>query len=559
MADQLTTIEVPRLQEFQAGRREMDLSDYLDIARRNLGFLMAPAFLGLVISTVVAFTLPDVYESQSTLRIAPSTISEALVPKIQTTLTDRVNGIANDVLSRTTLGDVIKQFHLFEQELKTQTIEDVVERLKAKKEIAILPQRAGVTGPNTVGFIIYFKYRDRHKVVDVVRELTTRVVNANEQDRSKKMGLVTGFVGDEWKNAKKRLDDVNAQIAAFQSANSAAMPDQQSALVAQLMSTQSTLSQISSGQSRVQQDKIRLENELNLLADRKANLKPPTFETTNGAVRNMELERLTADVARAQEDLDALARRYTPNHPEYKSRASALESLKARRDDLQRRMTDVPPPTTSKRTIITPEFTKQMQELDERIAAKQADVRARDVELQDLIRQQRSAETQIEALRSRISVNPRSMVEFQSLLAERENAQRAFDDTERKRVSTQQAKVMDSLDLNERLDVLDPASVPLTPTSPKRLPIILLGLVGGLVIGAAIVAFRELRNNSLKTLKDVRAYTQLGVLGTVPLLEDDLVTQRRRRLLLLGWSTAVLVGTLIMAAAAFYYYTSSKN
>ena len=66
-----------------------------------------------------------------------------------------------------------------------------------------------------------------------------------------------------------------------------------------------------------------------------------------------------------------------------------------------------------------------------------------------------------------------------------------------------------------------------------------------------------MKDTTLKNLKDVRAYTQLTVLGSIPLLEEDLVVKRRKRLTLLAWSTAILIGTLVMGGA-FYYLNANR-
>jgi hypothetical protein len=59
----------------------------------------------------------------------------------------------------------------------------------------------------------------------------------------------------------------------------------------------------------------------------------------------------------------------------------------------------------------------------------------------------------------------------------------------------------------------------------------------------------------LKNLKDVRAYTNLPVLSSIPLLENGLLVRRKRRLFWLAWSSAVMVGVAAMAAALYYYIT----
>ena len=65
---------------------------------------------------------------------------------------------------------------------------------------------------------------------------------------------------------------------------------------------------------------------------------------------------------------------------------------------------------------------------------------------------------------------------------------------------------------------------------------------------------REMKDTSLKNLKDVRAYTQMAILGSVPLLENDFVVRRRRRMAWLGWTAACLIAALMMAGAITYYF-----
>jgi len=48
----------------------------------------------------------------------------------------------------------------------------------------------------------------------------------------------------------------------------------------------------------------------------------------------------------------------------------------------------------------------------------------------------------------------------------------------------------------------------------------------------------------------------LSILGSIPLLENDLVVRRRRRLSWLAWSTACLLGAVIMSGSVLYYYAT---
>jgi len=60
-------------------------------------------------------------------------------------------------------------------------------------------------------------------------------------------------------------------------------------------------------------------------------------------------------------------------------------------------------------------------------------------------------------------------------------------------------------------------------------------------------------------LKDVRAYTNLPVLSSIPLLENALLVRRKRRLHWLAWSVAIIIGSIAMSGSAFYYYSGHNT
>src|SRR5207302_11098839 len=107
----------------------------------------------------------------------------------------------------------------------------------------------------------------------------------------------------------------------------------------------------------------------------------------------------------------------------------------------------------------------------------------------------------------------------------------------------------------ENLEVLDPASLPDAPSEPNRWLIVGIGAGLGLMLGLFLVAAREVKDTSLKNLKDVRAYTNLPVLSSIPLLENALLVRRKRRLLWLAWTSAIILGSIAMSGSAYLYYT----
>ena len=105
----------------------------------------------------------------------------------------------------------------------------------------------------------------------------------------------------------------------------------------------------------------------------------------------------------------------------------------------------------------------------------------------------------------------------------------------------------------ENLDVLDPPSLPMKPSKPNRWLIVGGGAGLSLMLGLVMAGLQEAKDTSLKNLKDVRAYTNLPVLCSIPLMENTLVVKRKRRLTYLVWSAAVILGIIAITAALFYY------
>ena len=72
-----------------------------------------------------------------------------------------------------------------------------------------------------------------------------------------------------------------------------------------------------------------------------------------------------------------------------------------------------------------------------------------------------------------------------------------------------------------------------------------------------LAAAKEVKDTSLKNLKDVRAYTNLPVLSSIPLLENALLVRRKRRLGWAAWSCSVVIGFALMGGAMYYSFHES--
>jgi hypothetical protein len=91
---------------------------------------------------------------------------------------------------------------------------------------------------------------------------------------------------------------------------------------------------------------------------------------------------------------------------------------------------------------------------------------------------------------------------------------------------------------------------------PNRGRWILIGSLMGLLSGLLLAATLEVRDKSLKNLKDIRAYTNLPVLTSLPPWQDRELLRKRRRMALLAWSAAALLGIVLMSGSVYYYMSN---
>jgi uncharacterized protein involved in exopolysaccharide biosynthesis len=163
---------------------------------------------------------------------------------------------------------------------------------------------------------------------------------------------------------------------------------------------------------------------------------------------------------------------------------------------------------------------------------------------------------QLRAFEGRIQESPANEKEYAELERDHETAKANFEKAQGKMQLAKDSLSMERQKQGETLELLDQASTPSTPTAPKRTVYIPMGLMGGLVLGFILVAIREVRDTSLKNLKDARLYTQLSILGSIPLLENDVVVQRRKQVMWVGWATATILGVAIMGVSVAHYFLS---
>ena len=536
-------------------RRPLDIDDYIDILRRHKGWIFGPLFAALVLSVVAAFVWPDTYVSIAVIRVVPPQVPESFVPaNVNVDVQGRVNSLIQLILNRATLTNIINTHNLYKKERERLPLDDIIEDMRTY-DIRCCPllQTAQRNERNQYpAFEIGFAYSDRFVAQKVTTDLVARFLEENVREVSQQTISTTQFLRDQWESSKKKLDDVEQKLSVFRAQNLGRLPEEQQANYQQLNALQTQMLNLNTSMNRVNQERLLDENQLRILREQLSVLKDPgSDEVQHKSERLAEEDR---KIGQFESELAAARERYKETHPDVQRLVGLIALEKKQREILQKQEeTRNPDPAIH---AMSPQVAKEQRDIQAAMQRVQGLVQAKDLEMDDYRKQVAEVEKAIRAYQSRIESVPVGIKEYDQLLRERDLARKEYEDLDRRLNASQMSTALENRQQGERLEQLDPPSLPQTPTQPKRALIVAIGTAIGLITGLCLAGAMEMKDATLKNLKDVRAYTQLQVLSSIPLIENTQIVKRRRRLAWLAWSTACLLGVMIMSSSVAYYYAT---
>jgi len=317
---------------------------------------------------------------------------------------------------------------------------------------------------------------------------------------------------------------------------------------------------------RLQQEKLQLETQMSNYNNQMAYYQSISEEQYTvggngpGAVHSNKLDQLNQRIMDAKSQIASMLEMYTDANPQVKRLKANLASLEKQyadeeKADLERQAVaaqNVTAPQVQRR--VNPANFKMVKDLEASIALLKVQIQGVNMNMDEQLKKIQSLNAVISQYQARIDASPQLEQQYASLVRDYSLAKSTYEDMTRRHEASETAKDMEEHKAGENLEVLDPASDPQAPTEPNRLQMAAIGSGLGLVLGVVLAGAKEMKNTSLKNLKDVRAYTNLPVLSSIPLLENALLVRRKRRLLWLAWSSAIIIGSIAMSGAAYYYY-----
>lgn len=564
-------------QSFSISRRTLDVEDYIDIGRRHVGWIVGPAFFGMVASICVAFLLPNVYTSKATMQITPAQISDSMIQStISNSLNERIQQMETQIRSRTELSQIITdpRLLLYQDELKNKPLEDVIEEMKSaiRIDFVALP---GAMSKRASAFDISFSYSDRYKARETVGILISKFAEENENTQKSDQDAVKGLVGEMLQKAKADLNDANDKLTTFKQGNAGKLPEQVQLNIARenqytekIRSTADLIFRDQQALNQLETQKAANKAKLEFYDEQQVQMESlAALPGSPAAQQNEELAAYNKAIDGMEFNLQQLRRHYSDQNRTLRAAQTQLELYKAKRDQVEKKLmakadadatnaaTDADKPKDAAKRLAyfkEQQLRHDVDQLETEINAKE---KLYNDDIVKLHAEQDGYKKESEAISQLLKDSTGLEASYEELEHAKKLAEENYLEYQHKQQLADANGQLISRHAGEILDVLDTANLPAAPTSPKRPQIIGAGFAMSVILGLGMAGLQEAKDTSLKNLKDVRAYTNLPVLCSIPLLENTMLVKRKRRLTYLFWAAAVLAGIAAVSAAVFYYET----
>ena len=478
-----------------------------EVWSRRKWLVMTVFAVAAALSITVAFSLPPIYRATATVIVEQSRTESGTGE-----LESRLQLISQEILSRSRLEGMIRTFDLYPRLRRSASVETVVNSMRRdiRTESKLQPQPSGLG--STIALAISYRGGDPEQVAQVANALASYYL---DEDRKLRERLASGEV----RVLKAQLDEVKGSLdeqerAGGSDLGSTSQPTD--ATMANLQRLQADLRTASDDRMRALDRRSQLIRDLD-----DAEAPPAAVRTGPGpvavrlAAKRNELADLRQrysdiypDVIRLRDEVAALEREASAEVPAVSEPPLASSSVRATR--LREALREVEADVSGLRS----EETRLRAEIGAHIRRLE-DAPRREAGLAAAGRDQQATRDLYDAIRKRYE---------QALLAEGDPARPA----------------------SSPFRILDPAIVPADPVAPNRLVLLFLAVVGSLALGAAAGFVAEKLDTSLHSADDLRSFTSVPVVASIPLIvTDGDLRARRRRAVLAAASLLVGLGLMV--------------
>jgi polysaccharide chain length determinant protein (PEP-CTERM system associated) len=470
------------------------VSSHLSSLRRRWPVALLAATATLAVLVPVTLGLPNLYRSSASLLVNQLPDPSFLQTGSAWEVDDHLQAIKQEALSRTRLTQLADQFDLYPALRAQGAVADVIDRFQKDVKVEITSTTARNNRVATVAFKVTYVGTNPSTVASVANRIASFYVEKNDEMRSGQVSRTAAFLKQELDSTKSHLDRSEQNLIGFTTTNAGALPQQISSTLAKYGQATQQLQLNTADQLRLMERRDSVQTEI-------ANL--------SAADASVDVADPALKLAQAQRELDELKIRFGDSMPEVRDKKNEIAALRTAVTAAKVPHDGAVATTPSRLAVLHSQLAGITARLDE-IKKNSDDVQrtiheydalierapVRDAEFEKISRDVQWTRDRYDALQKRYQ---------DALLAERaEQRQRA-----------------------EEFHILDSAEPARDPAVPDRRLLLGGSVVIALAAGVGIVMLLGLLDTSFGSVDDLRAYTRVPVLATIPIIATRRETWRR--------------------------------
>jgi polysaccharide chain length determinant protein (PEP-CTERM system associated) len=489
----------------------------LRIGWRRKWQIVLPAIVIAATASAWIHRLPDSYRSQALLLVVPQPVPESFVRSTVTARADaRLQAIIQQILSRTELERIIRDFDLYAERRTVTPMQDVVDSMRTR-DLEIRPVKGDT-------FRLGFAAGSPEVAMRVVERLVSLFIHQTSLDRATVAENTDQFLEAQLQDARSRLVDNETRLGEYQRRHNGELPTQFDANVRGVHNTEVQLQVLADSLNRDRDRQLMLERAL-----KDASLTDPR-DAGAGAARAAGAPLTAAEqLQKAEAALRDMHSTLTEHHPDVVA-MKGIADLRMRAAAERARVDSHPDANDG-----DPVRQGRLEDARAELAAVQRQVAQKTADAERLRATLLTYQHRIEAAPARAS-------ELAALTRDYETLQQTYRGLLAKKQESQIAANLERQQVDAHFKVLDPARLPERPFAPNRTRLYGIGFVVALGFGVMFAGLLERFDRRLRTEAVVRAALSLPVLAAIPLLSP-------RRRFVRRAAVVMSVGVVIAACA----------
>ncbi|MCP5244460.1 MAG: chain length-determining protein [Burkholderiales bacterium] len=484
------------------------------------------AWVVAIAGWIVVLKLPDDYQASARIYVDTQNIIRPLMEgmTVSPNVQQQISIMGRTLISRPNVERIVRMvdldIHVVSEKEKERLVSELMKDIKL----------GAAAGDNI--FTISYNHKDPVLAKDIVQSLLTIFVEEGLDGKKDESSSALRFIDQQIAAYESKLIAVENAITEFKQKNLGLLPGQGGDYYEQLLKAEEDKrkAQLALKEAEKGRDAIRRQ----ISGDEPIFVLEP-FALEGAKIVNPEID---ARIRNLNENLDTLRLNYTELHPDIISTKRLIAQLEEqKKEEAKRNYSNNKDPGLN--------YSPMLQQLNVALADAEAVVASMSARVEEYT-------ARYERLKSMSTAIPRVEAEFTQLNRDYAVNKANYEQLLERRVSAKMSGELTSASGLLSFRIVDPPQIPEIPIGPNHLMLFSIVFLVSLAAGIAVAFVISQVRPAFYSQSDLREFTGISVLGSVPMIwTDQQKAQRKKRLFMFGFSIFLLAAIYTMLMLYF--------